>query len=344
MRSGRLADARQNAYNVLTVNVEDIYAQYSDGVFDAQAIWDYLTEAIQGHDENTLGTLHILLVGDDNWDYYQGPGKGKPVSFIPTLYTQTYSSHEHAPADPLYTDANNDRVPDAAIGRLTVNSVDELNSVIDKTLNRTFHDGKTLFAADYVAGEADYGELSNGFAQMLHQSSAITWPTDKVTRAFLKTQSTSQARAATIDNTINNGVDLVSYFGHANPNRWTFSGLYSTTNVDAPENDGNPTIVLQWSCWSALFTNPDQTSMSEAFLRADSRGAAAASGATGLTSVSTDILLANQVFPRIGVPGTTIGEALLEAKQAIAGSSPGSHEDVILGWILDGDPALTLVH
>ena len=124
-------------------------------------------------------------------------------------------------------------------------------------------------------------------------------------------------------NSINGGVDLVSYLGHLNPNKWSLSNLLNSTHIAALLNSSKPTIVLQWGCYGGMYI-VTVGSTSEAFVSRNAVGAAASFGATELTSVSSDTLLAAEVYERIGVPGVTIGEAVLQAKQDLANDQNGA--------------------
>ena len=80
--------------------------------------------------------------------------------------------------------------------------------------------------------------------------------------------------------------------------------------------------------------------MSQAWVVAENKGAAASLGAVGLTIVPSDVAMATEFSQRAAVPGKTIGMALYEAKQAMGQykTSP----DVMLGWVLFGDPTLKM--
>ena len=71
----------------------------------------------------------------------------------------------------------------------------------------------------------------------------------------------------------------------------------------------------------------------------DGGGAAAVLGAATLTNSSSDQLLGPEVLSRAVQPGLALGDAVQQAKAAVA--QPGL-EDVILGWTLLGDPALVI--
>ncbi|MCB0047399.1 MAG: hypothetical protein KDD92_18380 [Caldilineaceae bacterium] len=118
-------------FTVKVVNVLDVYARYSDSIFDAQAIRDYIQHVIPA-----MGAEYILLVGGDVIDYrnYVYPDA---VSFIPSLYAETYPGQNFMPVDPLYTDIDDDGTPDAAIGRFPVKTAQELAAMVSKTLDYT---------------------------------------------------------------------------------------------------------------------------------------------------------------------------------------------------------------
>ncbi len=94
-----LVQARKaQGLTVNVVDVNDLYAKYTYGVFDPQAIKDYIAYAAQN-----LGTQYVLLVGGDTYDYRNYLGKNS-ISFIPSLYVTTSNVAKFVPADPLYAD------------------------------------------------------------------------------------------------------------------------------------------------------------------------------------------------------------------------------------------------
>jgi hypothetical protein len=70
-------------------------------------------------------------------------------------------------------------------------------------------------------------------------------------------------------------------------------------------------------------------------------GAAAVMGAATITTYREDDAFAALLQERLTTPGKPIGEAVLEAKRALAAENPGMLE-VILGLNLLGDPALVV--
>ena len=320
-----VAQRTGEGYRVKVVNVEDVYAQFGFGIFDAEAIHDYLKHAI-----GKMGARYVLLVGGDTRDY-RGYSSQTSVSFIPSLYALTYARLNYAPVDPLYTDVDGDAMPDAAIGRWPVRTTQELAAVVQKTLAYSSQGRTALFAADKNDGQS-YSAYSDGFAAELPPS----W---RIERAYLDFDTVTVAKQKLKD-AINRGVGLVTYLGHSNPDRWTFSGLFHVNDVSGLTNTGKPTIAVQYSCWNSYYVIPQMRSLSESLLIAEDRGAAAVFGATGLTGVHSDVALGMEMALRLAATGKTIGDAEREAKEQLAAYDNSA--DVVLGWTLFGDPTLKI--
>ena len=82
--------ARQEDQNwtIKVVSIQDIQSHYGGGMALPEAATNYLKAADQA-----LGFTHVLLVGDDSYDYLDKLGLGS-MSFIPTAYRKTtYISH-----------------------------------------------------------------------------------------------------------------------------------------------------------------------------------------------------------------------------------------------------------
>ncbi|MCB0047484.1 MAG: hypothetical protein KDD92_18820 [Caldilineaceae bacterium] len=325
--SARIADG----FTVKVVNVLDVYAQFNNSIFGAEAIKNYIQYAM---DDGHMGADYFLLVGDDSSDYhhYLDPNA---ISFVPTLYATGYVGQNYMPVDPIYTDIDGDMVMDAPIGRFPVKTTQELAVIVQKTLNYSNHERTALFSADYDDGP-DYAEKSDTFASKFPQAPNPTWT---ITTAYLD-GSTIAAERTVIMNTVNSGVGLVNYLGHSAIKFWAKEKVLTRNNVLSLTNLSDPTFVVQYGCWSSMYATINFNSISHDWVTSTSGGAAAAVGAVGLTSVNSDVAIGNAFSSRVALPGTTIGEAFYEAKQAVGSST--SVADVVRGWVLFGDPTLKL--
>jgi hypothetical protein len=314
---------------VKVVDVEDLYAAYSGGVVDAQAIRDYVRYAAY-----EMGTEYLLLVGADTYDYRDHLGIGS-VSFIPTPYARTDSFIYFAPVDPLYGDVDGDLIPDLSVGRFPVRTRSELDLMIDKTLEYQAKDyrGTAIITADRVdaATGVSFMKDAESFRAKLGYDSE---------RAYVDQIGVSRARDQVVD-AIGRGAALTVFFGHSGPTAWTFDGLFTTAEAKSLANAGRPTVVVQWGCWNTYHVEPTFDTLGHQFLVSGYRGAAAVLGSATLLSTRSEQALAPHLAPRLAQPGLSIGHAVTLAKQQLAATQP-NRLDVILGWTILGDPALVV--
>jgi hypothetical protein len=314
---------------VSVVNVNDLYAQYGDGIFDPQAIKKYIAYAAKN-----LGTEYVLLVGGDTYDYRNYLGRNS-ISFIPSLYVSTGLVTKFVPVDPSYADLNNDNVPDLAIGRFPVRTNAELDLMISKTLAYAAKDyGRTAaFVSDIQDGFMSFKELSTNISTRLPASwSSQSAHLDDVSVATAQTQ---------LLTAMNNGTALINFNGHSGPTTWTNSGLFNANNAAALTNAGRPFVAVQWGCWNTYYIDPVNNYLVQSFLFSGDNGAAAVFGGVTLINYESELLLGGLFMPRLTTPGMPMGKALLDAKTELGQFRPDM-VDILLGWTLMGDPALVI--
>ena len=325
-----LVQARQaQGLAVSVVDVTDLYAQYSYGIFDPTAIQKYIAYAAQN-----LGTEYILLVGGDTYDYRNYLGINS-LSFIPSLYVRIGPMAGLIPADPLFADVDQDNVPDVAIGRFPVRTTAELDMLVNKTLAYASKDyGRTfVFASDRNDRRASFKAISVGFALSLPDH----WVVENI---HLADVSVTAARTQLLD-AMNRGTALVTFTGHSSPRKWSSSNLFDFQDAASLTNAGKPFVVVQWGCFNSYHVNPMYNNLTQGFLLSGDRGAAAMLGATTLASSTSEELLGDLLTPRLTQPGMTLGQAVQMSKRELAQTHPDLL-DVLLGWSLMGDPALVI--
>lgn len=325
-----LIAARQaQGLTVSVVDVNDIYAQYSYGVVDALSIKKYIAYA-----QKNLGVEYVLLVGGDTYDYRNYTGNNS-VSFIPSLYVSTGNPYaKYVPTDALYTDTNNDNIPDLAIGRFPARTSAELDLLVNKTLAYDAKDyGRTaIFASDTLDGLVSFKDVNDGFIASLPSGwTSGSIALDNLDMATAKTQLAAAMNA---------GAALVTYTGHSSATNWS-KGLFSATDAAGLTNNGRPFVAVQWGCWNTYYVDPFNPNLTQSLLFSGNNGAAATLGAVTITDSSSERELGLRFIPRATTAGKTVGTALLEAKQDLAQTHP-EMLDVLLGWSLMGDPALVI--
>ncbi|PKN92389.1 MAG: hypothetical protein CVU44_14730 [Chloroflexi bacterium HGW-Chloroflexi-6] len=323
-----LVQARQaQGLTVSVVDVNDIYAQYSYGVFDAQAIKKYIAYAAQN-----LGTRYVLLVGGDTYDYRNYLGYNS-ISFIPSLYVATGPGAKFIAVDPLYADVDGNYVPDLAIGRFPVRTNEELSRLIGKTLayaNKSYS-GTAVFASDVIDGAASFKNLSDKLATGI--------PSDWTVQSIHMDDLGAAAAKTQLLDAMNRGTALITYNGHSSPSAW--SSLFTTSDVAALTNAGSPFVAVQWGCWNTYYVDPANDYLVQKFLLSGDNGAAAVLGGTTLIYFGSEEMFGPLLTPRLATPGLSVGQALQDAKAQLGQNDPGLI-DVLLGWTLMGDPALII--
>ncbi|MCB1035496.1 MAG: hypothetical protein KDD47_16860, partial [Acidobacteria bacterium] len=321
-----LSARQQEGLSVKVVDVFDLYARYTGGEIDPEAIRRYIQDAVA-----TLDTRFVLLVGGDTYDPFDNLGVGSR-SFLPTPYAQTDDLIRFSPADPLFGDLDGDGVPEIPVGRFPVRTGAELDLLVGKTLAFPSTPASALFAAD-----EDPAEAFSGLSESLAAQVPADWP---LTTAYVDDLGVPDARTALLD-AFDAGPALVSFVGHSGPTVWSFQGLFSSSDADSLANFQTPSLVVQWGCWNSYHVAPAYDTLAHRLLLAGSQGAAAVLGSATLSRTSSDMLIGPAVTGRLFTPGKTVGEAMIEAKREIAAQG-GDLRDVILGWTLLGDPALVL--
>jgi hypothetical protein len=325
-----LVEAREaQGYAVRVVNVEDVYAHFGYDIFDPQPIDDYIAYAVEN-----MGVEYVLLVGGDSFDYRNYVVE-EALSFIPSPYAATDQIVRYTPADQLLADVDGDSVPDVPLGRFPVRNSEELAAIVGKTLLYQEKDyGQTaVFAADREDRGVSFTSDSESFINQLPAG----W---SVERAYLDDMSVFEARS-TLVNSINDGVALTSFIGHSSYTIWTFQGLFNTNHAAALQNEGKPTVVVQFGCWNTYYVAPRYNTMGHKFLLSGDQGAAAVLGATTLTQSDSERAMGQQLMPLLVQPGMTIGDAMVQAKIEMAETNPEAL-DVIIGWTILGDPTLVV--
>ncbi|MFZ5879255.1 MAG: C25 family cysteine peptidase [Chloroflexota bacterium] len=324
-----LVQAREaQGLTVRVVNVNDLYHRYTYGIFDPQAIKQYIAYAAEN-----LGTEYVLLVGGDTYDYRNYLGIGS-VSFIPSLYVATGPTVRFVPVDPLYADVDNDNLPDLAIGRFPARTAAELNLLVSKTLAYAGKDyaRTAVFASDLSENGLSFKNINEDMAAQL--------PGWSVENLHLDDLNVTSARERLVA-AMNRGTALVTFTGHSGPQEWTFSNLFDMGDAAALTNHGRPFVAVQWGCWNSYYVDPQHNYLVQSFLFSGDQGAAAVLGASTLSNSTSEMLLGKLLTPKLAVPGMTLGQALLQAKTELAQTHP-ELLDVLLGWSLMGDPALVV--
>ncbi|MBN1978812.1 MAG: hypothetical protein JW918_15550 [Anaerolineae bacterium] len=345
---------RLAAYSVMTrglrtvaVDVQDVYDEFSYGIYHQEAIHDFLAYAYANW--GPPAPAYILLVGDGNYDFKDNLGRGEP-SYVPPYLAYVDPWIGETAADNRYVCVSGEDIfPDMHLGRLPVKTSAEASALVDKLLNYEQNppggdwNEQLLFVADNADSGGDFDALSDDIAENYVPSN---YSTHKV--YYDVTHLTpAEARTAIIDE-INKGKLLVNYIGHGSYNIWASEHLFELNSIATLTNSGRQPFMIPMTCMEGYFvipssTNRDYSSLGEAIVRASGKGAIASWSPTGLGVALGHDYLNKGLFEAIFLDNVTVrlGPATTQGKLFLY-SSTGSYGDLLDTYVLFGDPALEL--
>jgi len=317
-------DRESQGLSVALMDVVDLYDEFNFGQKSPRAIKDFLIRAKASW---SRPPRYVLLVGDGSVDPRNFLGLGHfdfvPAKLIDTAYLETAS-------DDWFVDFNNDGLPEMAIGRLPVRTVEELDVLVSKILG--YEQAAPVQEAVLVADINDtfnYETASEELRGLLPSSIVVR----KIFRGDFGTD--GEARNALISS-INQGPLLVNYLGHGSVEVWN-GGILNSGDAVTLINGWRLPFFITMTCFNGMFHDVYTESLSEALLKAEQGGAVAVWASSGLTEPEAQAMM-NRELIRILFSGEsiTLGEAVKRAKAAT------TDPDVRRTWILFGDPTTKL--
>jgi hypothetical protein len=141
----------------------------------------------------------------------------------------------------------------------------------------------------------------------------------------------------------NAGAWLVAYAGHGSLDRWGKDNLLVADNLAGLESRNSRPIVVQLTCLTGYFAQPDLRSLSEAMLF-EPDGPVLVIAATSLTLSASQLPFGRALVGEMLVaePGR-IGDAMLRAKSALELDGNSSQQEISDTFLLLGDPSAIIV-
>jgi len=332
-----LAEYRKSqGLRVRVVDVQDIYDQFSYGIFDPQAIQDFLRFCFWNW--VPPAPLYVLLVGDANMDYLDNYNTKTP-NYVPTHLYFTSDIGE-TPNDNWFVCVNGeDILPDMFLGRIPVRTPAEVQAVVEKIISceQQGHEPwqqRALFVADNA--DPEFVTLTDGLIQNFLPSNF------EARKVYAADYATNEAVTEQIKKQISEGCLVTTYCGHGNTDQWG-STYFRLSNVSELENSGQPTFALLLTCLNGFFPHPKQNCcMAEALLRAEKKGALACWASVSVSYPTEQESLSDELFDLIfNKRSNTLG-ACTTASRINNYSQHKISGDIAQNYLLFGDPATRL--
>lgn len=329
---------------VEVVDVFDIYNQFSFGMINPYAVRDFIGYAF----ENWSGTppAYIALLGDMSWDYRNLLPESR-TNFIPSIDYHSYL-YGNAVSDNMFVAvAGNDVIPDLSIGRISCETLEEANTLVDKIINYPNDNSKEWKQNVFMigAGEDFDDEARFGFNDKNLSISDIYIKPEGYTTDFVFNYPNKPEHEPYLGSTpeiramFNKGAVITNFYGHGGGYQW--DQVFLTDDIFLLENGNRFPFISSITCYTAHYDN--QNVFGEQFNKIPGKGSIGFWGHTGLTFFTHGVTLNNKLFKQIFTyKHHVIGDALFAAKNEYSGSLSKLTEDHIALLSYLGDPALKL--
>lgn len=266
------------------VDIQDIYDEFSDGLLEPAAIRDYLKYSFENY--QAPAPAYVALIGDMSYDY-RGLKPASRKNYIPSLSHHSYTYGEAASDNALVCVAGDDVWPEMTIARLSIETVEEGNILMDKLENYPADAGKkwretVLMLASGLNNDDEirFGfndasiSLANGFVIPQGYDPKMIFRYPNRPEHFQYRGSTQEIREA-----INTGASVVNYYGHGGGYQWDLTFL--NEDIYVLQNESRLPLVLSVTCYTAHFDNQDV--FGEQFIKVPGKGSIGFFGSSGLT-------------------------------------------------------------
>jgi hypothetical protein len=330
---------------VKIVRVDHLYNEFSHGFLTPFAIRDFVEYAFNNWANGA--PTYLVLLGDMSYDYRGLLSDSRP-NFIPSMPHHSFRYGLAAADNNFVTVAGDDFVPELAIGRLSCETMEEANVLIDKIINYPA-DSDKYWKQDVLligAGQDEQDELNFGFNDdNVELENVFLNPNgysgSRVFRYINKPEyQPFQGGGPEIRAEFDEGTILANFYGHGGGYQWDL--VFLDDDILALNNGGRLPVVLSVTCYTAHFDN--QEVFGETFNSVPGKGSIGFWGNTGLTYYQYGVSLNKYFFQKLfNEEHYVLGDAFMSAKLAYSGiinNRPKNDHLALLTFL--GDPALRI--
>lgn len=351
----RLAEfRRKQGLDVIVVDIEDIYDEFSYGVFDPRAIKRFLQYAFFNWDKIPV---YVLLMGDAHWDYKYVFNENYltydryPRIYIPTYHAWREPYGETAMDHRFVTVSGDDILPDMFIGRIPAESAEEADIAVDKIIAyedkpyRGLWQTRIMLIADDEKSKSGDEVFEDSRIELANNYVPIGY---ELAEIYLRRIGEPYIARKMINMEINNtdrGVVMLEYSGHGGAHTWAHELIFSWEDVIKLRNNDRYPFVITTTCENGYFDNPTggKKSIMELFLFQPNAGAVACFSATRLTYGQGNATFDKIMYPKIfSETPPIIGKIINEAKIDFINLDIATWTPAAEQYTLFGDPATRL--
>jgi hypothetical protein len=334
-----LTDYRNdNGLVTMLVDIQDVYDEFSDGVYDPRAIKRLVAHAYKNWQKPA--PVYILLFGDTTYLMDKDAGKDATFkSYIPSFMVNTKSYGMTSSDNYFAAVSGNDALPDLHIGRLPANNTNQAEAMVDKIISYETKDVAAEWRR-HIALAAGNGEFFDYSAQYLTDHYLPKWlSTNRLSTEF---QSPHFNTTENFVRWINDGQNIINFLVHGSGEQIADANLLNKDDIIRLVNKDKYAFAVTMSCYIGHFDNPETDALGEALLVARDKGVMGLFGSSGKSYSYADFYFNGAVFNGIFQENwRALGEITTNAKYRLIEKTQGYWEPVD-NFLLLGDPATKL--
>ena len=357
--SEKLATHRneKDGFNVVVVDIDEIYNEFSSGRVDPTAIRDFCG-MLYSRDANFK---YLLLMGDASYDYRGLNDQLDFQNYIPTYETdESLDPIDAFPTDDYFgllsDDEGSDRLDgglELGVGRIPAQTLDEALAVVDKIIN---YDNSSATLGDWrmrIGFSADdednntHIRQADGIAELTERNHP-EFIQDKVYfDAFNQVATPGGARFpdanTALNDNLNNGQLVLNYLGHGGPKGWAQERVLQINDIINWKNYNQLPVIITATCSFTGFDEPSFVSAGEHAILNPAGGAIALFTTVRAVFSSQNERLTRKVFENIFLrdegQSLRFGDVLTEAQNTLVDQNSVINTRK---FALMGDPSMQL--
>ncbi len=322
---------------VKVVEISEIYNEFSYGLLNPFALKDFTKYVFENWQQPAPS--YIVLLGDASSDY-RSIFPSSRENYIPSIPYHGFTFGQLPSDNSIVAVAGNDIIPDIAIGRLSCETLEEANILIDKIINYPIDNSKpwkenVILLASGLSYE---DQISLGFNNRskeletnyllpngIHSTKVFNFP-EPPDIAFW-------GDGPRMRQEINKGAAVVNYYGHGGGAQWDL--IFTKDDIPELTNGNRLPFISSITCYTAHFDNAE--SFGEVFTKIPDKGAIGFWGSVSLTWWPPGHYMNMQLFHNIFTNRNyVIGSAILNTL------ATGVSNSMIPQIAYLGDPAVEL--
>ncbi|MCH7772109.1 MAG: hypothetical protein IIA49_14020 [Bacteroidetes bacterium] len=342
-RSGYFPDPDIVNVRIKIVDVMQIYDEFSYGLLDPFALQYFIKYAFDNW--QSPAPSYIVLMGDMSYDY-RGLLEDSDRNFIPSIPIFVFIYGQAISDNMFVAVAGEDITPDLAIGRLSCETLDEANLLVDKLIKYPDDNAKewkenVLLLASGLSVEDENSFNFNNASLLVGDTFVIPFGYNASYVFNFATQPRHfpyEGGQIEIREEISKGAALVNYYGHGGGLQWDL--VFTNDDIYLLENGGRLPVILSVTCYTAHFDN--QKVFGEQFNLVENKGSIGFYGSTGLTYWGIGKSINNKLFTEILTKNNLIiGKAILNSKNQVSATGLFGTQIALLVYL--GDPAMEII-